>query len=225
MSKVLTDESFIETQAKSLDEVLEKRKSYFILKRTFDIVVSLLGLTVLLPIFIVIAVIIKLDSKGPVFFRQVRVGKDGREFKIFKFRTMVTNAEKKGMQITVDKDNRITKSGWFLRKYKIDELPQLINVALGDMSFVGPRPEVPKYVATFNKKQKIILKIKPGITDIASIHYRDESSLLSKSLDPEKIYIEEILPKKIELNLKYIEKMSMTYDILLILKTIYKVIF
>ncbi|WP_236914427.1 sugar transferase [Clostridium sp. Cult2] len=190
----------------------------------FDILVSFIGLLILLPAFIVIAIVIKLGSKGTVFFRQIRVGKDGKEFMIFKFRTMIIDAEKKGMQLTVDGDNRITKSGHFLRKSKVDELPQLINVLIGDMSFVGPRPEVPKYVAMYDENQRCILKIRPGITDIASIEYKDEDLILAQSKNPEETYINEIMPKKIKLNVKYIENMSIAYDIRLIIETIFKVI-
>ena len=151
------------------DEIFKKKKFQLFLKRIFDCFVSFIGLIILLPIFLAIAIIIKLDSTGPVFYKQIRVGKNGNTFKIFKFRTMIQDAEKVGLQITVDKDSRITKSGEFLRKTKIDELPQLINVLIGDMSFVGPRPEVPKYVAMYDCYQKNILRLRPGITDIASI--------------------------------------------------------
>lgn len=225
MSEVLGKKNLTEILSPlEIDEILKKRKIQLVLKRIFDIVVSFIGLLILSPIFLIIAIVIKLNSKGPVFFRQVRVGKDGKEFRIFKFRTMVVDAEKKGMQITVDGDSRITKPGHFLRKSKMDELTQLINVLIGDMSFVGPRPEVPKYVAMYDENQRSILKIRPGITDIASIEYRDENSLLAKSDNPEETYINEIMPRKIELNVKYIKKMSVIYDIGLIFKTIYKVI-
>lgn len=207
-----------------VDELLRNRKFQLILKRLFDIIFSFLGLLFLLPVFLIIAVAIKLDSKGSVFFKQIRVGKDGKEFKIYKFRTMVEDAEKKGMRITVDGDKRITKLGYFLRKYKIDELPQLINVLLGDMSFVGPRPEVPKYVAMYDEDQRSILRIRPGITDIASIEYRDENSLLVKSNNPEETYIREIMPRKIKLNIEYLKRMSIVYDIKLIFRTILVVV-
>lgn len=210
--------------AEIVDELLKEYEFKFILKRSFDILISLLGLFFLSPIFLIIAILIKLDSKGPVFFRQVRIGKDIKEFKIFKFRTMIVDAETRGMQITVDGDNRITKPGAFLRKSKMDELPQLINVLIGDMSFVGPRPEVPKYVAMYDENQKIILKIRPGITDIASIEYRDENILLAQSDNPEKTYIEEIMPKKIQLNIKYMKDISFINDLELIIKTIFKII-
>ena len=182
MSKVLIKESMVKTASpEAIEEILEKRKIQLILKRIFDIIVSFIGLLVLLPIFMIIAFIIKVDSKGPIFFRQIRIGKNGKKFKIFKFRTMVVDAEKKGMQITIDGDNRITRAGYILRKSKLDELPQLINVLKGDMSFVGPRPEVPRYVAMYDERQRSILKVTPGITDIASIEFRDENSLLAKA--------------------------------------------
>ena len=171
-----------------------------------------------------ISILIKLDSKGPILFKQIRVGKNGKPFKIFKFRTMVVDAEKKGMQITVGRDSRITKSGHVLRKTKLDELPQLFNVLTGEMSFVGPRPEVPRYVEMYDENQKSILKVRPGITDLASIKYRNENDLLAKSLDPEATYINEIMPKKIELNIEYLKNMSVLYDIKLIIRTVLVVI-
>ena len=193
------------------------------LKRIFDIILSLFGLIILLPFMIIIAILIKLDSKGPVFFKQIRVTKNGREFKIFKYRTMRVGSDKYS-QITVGKDNRITKIGAFLRKYKLDEIPQLINVLLGDMSLVGPRPEVPKYVALYTKEQKEILKVRAGITDYASIEFSDENDLLASEEDPEKAYIEKIMPKKIELNKKYLSEISILTDIKIILLTIKKIL-
>ena len=193
------------------------------LKRIFDIILSLFGLIILLPFMIIIAILIKLDSKGPVFFKQIRVTKNGREFKIFKYRTMRVGSDKYS-QITVGKDNRITKIGAFLRKYKLDEIPQLINVLLGDMSLVGPRPEVPKYVALYTEGQKEILKVRAGITDYASIELSDENDLLASEADPEKAYIEKIMPKKIELNKKYLSEISMLTDIKIILLTIKKIL-
>ncbi len=193
------------------------------LKRIFDITLSLFGLIILLPFMLIIAILIKLDSKGPVFFKQIRVTKNGREFKIFKYRTMRVGSDKYS-QITVGKDNRITKIGAFLRKYKLDEIPQLINVLLGDMSLVGPRPEVPKYVALYTKEQKEILKVRAGITDYASIEFSDENDLLASEEDPEKAYIEKIMPKKIELNKKYLSEISILTDIKIILLTIKKIL-
>lgn len=212
-------ESGVTTQEVDFDALLKKKKFSLFLKRCFDITASALGLLFLALPFIVIAVIIKVTSRGPVFFRQVRVGKNGKEFRIFKFRTMVVDAEKKGMQITVGADSRITGIGKFLRKTKIDELPQLINVFIGQMSFVGPRPEVPKYVAMYSDYQRNILKIKPGITELASIVYRDENDVLAKSDDPEATYINDIMPKKIALNMEYMQKLGLFYDIKLIFMT------
>ena len=193
------------------------------LKRIFDIILSLFGLIILLPFMLIIAVFIKFDSKGPVFFKQVRVTKGGKEFKIFKYRTMKVGSDKYS-QITVGKDGRITKIGSFLRKYKLDEIPQLINVFIGDMSLVGPRPEVPKYVALYTDEQKEILRVRAGITDYASIEFSDENNLLALEEDSEKAYIEKIMPKKIELNKKYLSEISILTDIKIILLTIKKIL-
>ena len=193
------------------------------LKRIFDIISSLLGLTLLLPFMLIIAILIKIDSKGPVFFKQVRVTKNGREFKIFKYRTMKIGSDKYS-QITVGKDSRITKVGDFLRKYKLDEIPQLINVLIGDMSLVGPRPEVPKYVALYTEEQREILKVRAGITDYASIEFSNENDILANETDPEKAYIEKIMPRKIELNKKYLSEISVITDIKIILLTIKKIL-
>ena len=172
---------------------------------------------------IIIAILIKLDSKGPIFFKQVRVTKNGREFKIFKYRTMRVGSDKFS-QITVGKDSRITKVGDFLRKYKLDEIPQLINVLVGDMSLVGPRPEVPKYVALYTEEQREILKVRAGITDYASIEFSNENDILANETDPEKAYIEKIMPRKIELNKKYLSEISVMTDIKIILLTIKKIL-
>lgn len=193
------------------------------LKRIFDIILSLFGLIILLPFMLIIAIFIKLDSKGTVFFKQIRVTKNGREFKIFKYRTMRVGSDKYS-QITVGKDDRITKIGSFLRKYKLDEIPQLINVLIGDMSLVGPRPEVPKYVALYTDEQKEILKVRAGITDYASIEFSNENDLLALEEDPEKAYIEKVMPKKIELNKKYLSEISILTDIRIILLTIKKIL-
>ena len=193
------------------------------LKRIFDITLSLFGLIILLPFMLIIAILIKIDSKGPVFFKQIRVTKNGKEFKIFKYRTMRVGSDKYS-QITVGKDGRITKIGSFLRKYKLDEIPQLINVLIGDMSLVGPRPEVPKYVALYTDEQKEILKVRAGITDYASIEFSDENDLLASEEEPEKAYIEKIMPKKIELNKKYLSEISILTDIKIILLTIRKIL-
>ena len=172
---------------------------------------------------IIIAILIKLDSKGPIFFKQVRVTKNGREFKIFKYRTMRVGSDKFS-QITVGKDSRITKVGDFLRKYKLDEIPQLINVLIGDMSLVGPRPEVPKYVVLYTEEQREILKVRAGITDYASIEFSNENDILANETDPEKAYIEKIMPRKIELNKKYLSEISVMTDIKIILLTIKKIL-
>ena len=193
------------------------------LKRIFDITLSLFGLIILLPFMLIIAILIKIDSKGSVFFKQIRVTKNGKEFKIFKYRTMRVGSDKYS-QITVGKDGRITKIGSFLRKYKLDEIPQLINVLIGDMSLVGPRPEVPKYVALYTDEQKEILKVRAGITDYASIEFSDENDLLALEEEPEKAYIEKIMPKKIELNKKYLSEISILTDIKIILLTIKKIL-
>ena len=193
------------------------------LKRIFDITLSLFGLIILLPFMLIIAILIKIDSKGPVFFKQIRVTKNGKEFKIFKYRTMRVGSDKYS-QITVGKDGRITKIGSFLRKYKLDEIPQLINVLIGDMSLVGPRPEVPKYVALYTDEQKEILKVRAGITDYASIEFSDENDLLASEEEPEKAYIEKIMPKKIELNKKYLSEISILTYIKIILLTIKKIL-
>ena len=192
-------------------------------KRIFDIMISFVGLVILFPFILIIALLIKIDSKGPVFFKQIRVTKNGKEFKIFKYRTMRVGSDKYS-QITVGKDGRITKIGSFLRKYKLDEIPQLINVLIGDMSLVGPRPEVPKYVALYTDEQKEILKVRAGITDYASIEFSDENDLLASEEEPEKAYIEKIMPKKIELNKKYLSEISILTDIKIILLTIKKIL-
>lgn len=192
--------------------------------RVFDLIVSFIALLFLALPFILISFAIVCDSKGGAFFKQVRVGKNGKEFKIMKFRTMVTNAEAKGLQISTSGDSRITKVGKFLRKTKIDELPQLFNVFVGQMSFVGPRPEVPKYVAMYNEEQRNVLLVKPGITDEASIVFRDENTILENAEDTEAAYINEIMPVKLNLNLKYIRKMGLFYNIKIIFKTVFAVL-
>ena len=211
---------------KKLDirEVLEKRKLQLFLKRGMDIVISGGALLVLWPALLLVALAIKIDDPGPVFYRQVRVGKDGKEFRIFKFRTMIVDADKKGLQITVGRDNRITRMGALLRKTKLDELAQLLNVFVGDMSFVGPRPEVPKYVKLYTPYQRQVLLVRPGITDYASIAYRNENDLLAGAKDPEQMYIDVIMPDKIELNMKYLREISPLADLKLIFGTIAAVV-
>jgi len=193
-----------------------------VVKRIVDFICSTLGLIILSPILIAIAIKIKIGDHGPVFFKQIRVGEKNKEFEILKFRTMVVDAEKIGRQITIGNDSRITKIGVFLRKYKFDELPQLINVFKGDMSLVGPRPEVPRYVKLYNEEQKKVLEVKPGITDLASIRYRDENDLLGEAENPDDFYINTIMPDKLALNLEYINKNNVFFDIYIILKTIIK---
>jgi lipopolysaccharide/colanic/teichoic acid biosynthesis glycosyltransferase len=193
-------------------------------KRIFDFCFALIGITILLPIFVAIAIWIKLDSPGSILFRQTRIGQFGREFTIYKFRTMVDNAEALGKQITATNDQRITRSGKLLRKYKLDELPQLFNVLKGEMSFVGPRPEVPQYVALYTGEQRQVLKVRPGITDLASIHFRNEGELLANVQNPEETYIQKIMPYKLELNRNYIHRASLGFDLLLILQTFWRVL-
>ena len=194
------------------------------MKRLFDIVASGLGLLCLSPLLLIVAVWIKLDSRGPVFFRQVRVGRHNKDFRIFKFRSMRVGSDK-GSQITVGgHDSRITRSGYFIRKTKIDELPQLINVFIGDMSLVGPRPEVRHYVDMWTPEQMHVLDVRPGITDPASIRYRNENELLEKAEDPERYYVEVIMQDKIKLYLEYVEKHSFWYDIKLIFQTFYTIV-
>lgn len=196
-----------------------------ILKRLFDILFAGIGLLVLLPLFAVIAIAIKLDSKGPVFFRQERVGQFGVPFRIHKFRTMTQNSETKGLQITTDGDSRITQAGQWLRKYKLDELAQLIDVVLGKMSLVGPRPEVPRYVELYPENVRtLILSVKPGITDLASIEFKDENAILASSPNPEKDYIDKILPIKQAFYCNYVNERSLWFDFLIIIKTIRAVI-
>ena len=192
--------------------------------RFFDFILSLVGLVVLAPIFIVLAIWIKIDSKGPVFYRQVRVGQNSIDFGLFKFRSMVVDADKKGLITVGGRDPRITRSGYFIRKYKLDELPQLINVLVGDMSLVGPRPEVRKYVDLYTYEQQKVLSVKPGITDYASIEYMDENEILGKSSDPEKTYIEEIMPEKIKYNMKYIQNKNVSEYFKIIFLTLLKIV-
>lgn len=193
-----------------------------ILKRCFDLFFSVLGVLILLPLIIVVSILIKLTSKGAVLFKQVRVTKDGKLFKIYKFRTMRENSEG-NKQITVGNDSRITSIGHILRKTKLDELPQLFNVIKGEMSLVGPRPEVSRYVELYTEEQRKILSVPAGITDYASIYFSNESELLGKAEDPEKYYIEKIMPHKIDLNMKYINNMGILTDIKIIMLTILKI--
>jgi len=190
------------------------------IKRSFDIVVSFLALLFLLPLFLIICIWIMLDSRGGPFYRQLRVGQHNSAFGLLKFRSMYENADKAGLLTIGGRDPRITAAGYYLRKTKLDELPQLINILAGQMSIVGPRPEVRKYVDMYSEEQMKVLEIRPGLTDYASLEYINESDILSGHSDPEKAYIEIIMPAKLELNLKYKEERSMGKDVSIILKTI-----
>lgn len=190
-------------------------------KRLFDLFVSALGLLALSPLLFVIALWIKFDSVGPVFFRQERVGRGGKIFRIFKFRTMVIDAELKGLQITVGADARLTRAGKWLRKRKLDELPQLLDVCLGRMSLVGPRPEVPRYVACYpDDVRQMVLSVRPGITDKASIEFKDENEILGRAVDANLAYINEVLPIKLGYYVEYVKNQSLLSDILLIIRTV-----
>jgi lipopolysaccharide/colanic/teichoic acid biosynthesis glycosyltransferase len=191
-----------------------------ILKRFFDFTISLIVLFIFGPLFLVLGILIKKDSEGPVFYRQVRIGKDGKPFRIFKFRTMVNNAAKSGVTSTKDDDVRITRMGKFIRKYNLDELAQFINVLRGEMSIVGPRPEIPYYVNMFTEEEKIILSVKPGITDWACIWNPDEGKLLAGSDDPDRDYLEKIRPEKIRLQLEYVREHSLWIDFKIMLMTL-----
>jgi lipopolysaccharide/colanic/teichoic acid biosynthesis glycosyltransferase len=193
------------------------------LKRLFDIFVSLTGLLLLLPLFFVIGLLVRFDSPGSVFYRQQRVGKNRRLFRIFKFRTMQPNSDSKGLLTVGGRDPRITRIGYFLRKYKLDELPQLLNVLIGDMSFVGPRPEVKKYVDLYTPQELQVLNVRPGITDFAALEYFSENQLLANSDDPETTYIQEIMPAKLKLSARYIEEASLLTDVKIMGRTILKI--
>jgi lipopolysaccharide/colanic/teichoic acid biosynthesis glycosyltransferase len=193
-----------------------------VIKRAFDILVAAAGLIVLLPIMAVVAALIKRDSEGPVFFKQARIGRNFRPFRILKFRTMRENAERTGSFVTIGDDPRITRIGRVLRKLKIDEVPQLINVLKGEMSFVGPRPEVPQFVEMFRRDYAEILTVRPGITDLASLKYRDEAALLAEAEDPEQEYVTRVLPDKIRLAKEYLRRSSLLFDLRLIAITVFK---
>lgn len=193
--------------------------------RFFDVLFSLIGLIVLLPLFIIIGIAIKIDSQGPILFQQQRVGKNSKRFTLLKFRSMYINSDKKGLITIGNNDNRVTRVGRFIRKYKLDELPQLINVLNGTMSFVGPRPEVNKYVALYNDYQRRVLSVKPGITDFASIYFRNENEILEGKSNPEEYYIKFLIPQKIRLNLLYINNYNVKTYFYIIYKTIKSVFF
>jgi lipopolysaccharide/colanic/teichoic acid biosynthesis glycosyltransferase len=189
--------------------------------RFFDIVFSFTGLIILSPLLLILAIWVAIDSRGPVLYKQVRVGKNDIDFRLLKFRSMRINADKAGLLTVGGRDSRITHAGYYLRKCKLDELPQLINVLIGDMSLVGPRPEVRKYVELYNADQKKVLNVRPGITDMASIAYKNENELLAASPDPEKAYIEEIMPQKLKLNMLFIQNPSLINYFKIIFKTIF----
>lgn len=194
------------------------------LKRSFDLLASSVGLLMLAPLLLLLAVLIRIDSPGSVFFRQERVGRHGRTFRIHKFRTMVKDAERTGLQITVGADTRVTRVGAILRSYKLDELPQLIDVVLGDMSLVGPRPEVPRYVACYpNGIRDIVLSVRPGITDRASIEYKDENRILGLAGDPHRAYVEEVLPVKLAYYVDYVSNRSFLGDLRIIFATLFAI--
>jgi lipopolysaccharide/colanic/teichoic acid biosynthesis glycosyltransferase len=194
------------------------------MKRAFDIFFSLIGLILLLPLIGILAIWITMDSPGGAFYRQWRVGRNGKEFRLLKFRTMALGSDLKGLLTIGGRDPRVIPPGYFLRSSKLDELPQLFNVLKGDMSLVGPRPEVKKYVDLYTPEQRKVLEVRPGITDLASIEYSRESELLAASSDPEKFYIEEVMPAKLALNLKYIREQSLMNDVKIIFKTFEKLL-
>jgi lipopolysaccharide/colanic/teichoic acid biosynthesis glycosyltransferase len=192
----------------------------YLAKRWLDLTVALPALIALAPFFALVSFFIKLDSRGPVFFRQVRVGRGGRPFRIFKFRTMVVDAETRGAQLTVGADRRITRVGHWLRRTKLDELPQLLNVLIGEMTLVGPRPEVPRYVEKYDAAQRAILHVTPGITSLASLQFRHESALLAAQAEPETFYLTEIMPEKIRIDLAYAQRATVLSDLGVIAKTV-----
>ncbi|WP_261903502.1 sugar transferase [Vibrio fortis] len=194
-------------------------------KRLFDIASCVCGLLLLWPVLLAVAIWIKKDSDGPVFFKQTRVGRHGKNFSILKFRTMVVDAEAKGLKVTVGADPRVTSSGRFLRRSKLDELPQLINVVLGDMSVVGPRPEVPEYMNEYEKSVRDkILSVRPGITDKASIEYTNEAEILADAHDPRVAYINEVMPEKAKYYIDYVDNQSLFLDVAIIFKTLKKIV-
>ena len=205
-------------------DILSRHKGSLILKRLFDFSVSCIMLMILWPFMLIIAVMIKADSKGPALFLQERVTTYGKRFKIWKFRTMVTNAEKVGTQVTISCDQRITKIGSLLRNYRLDELPQLVNIASGDMSFVGTRPEVVKYLKKYRPEYYATLLLPAGVTSEASIRYKDEYKLLSEADDVDKVYVEEVLPEKMKWNLNSIERFSFIREILTMIRTVFAVL-
>ncbi|MFM1515481.1 sugar transferase [Helcococcus ovis] len=217
-------ESYKNDKVKFYYDILKKRKLSLIFKRIFDIVLSSILLLLLSPVILILSIWIKLDSKGEIFFRQERVTQYGKIFRIFKFRTMVKDANKLGSQVTVSNDSRITKVGKFIRKVRLDEIPQLINVLLGDMTFVGTRPEVKKYVDNYTPEMLATLLLPAGITSEASINYKDEEKILTKNKNVDETYIKIILPEKMKYNLESIKKQSFLYDISIMFKTFIEVL-
>lgn len=211
-------------EVKTYYNILQKKKTSLMLKRVFDVIVSILMIILLSPVLVAVSIWIKLDSKGPVFYRQERITQYGRVFRIFKFRTMVTGADKIGTLVTTKNDSRITRVGEKIRKCRLDEIPQLFNILLGDMSFVGTRPEVKKYVDVYTDEMMATLLLPAGVTSLASIQYRDEDEILAKYVDEEhsvdEVYVEKILPDKMKYNLKYLKSFSIVEDIVLCVKTV-----
>ena len=211
-------------KVKEYYDLLKRKKLYFVTKRMFDIIGSFLLLIILSPVFLILAIMIKIDSKGPVFYRQERITKYGKKFRIFKFRTMICDADKKGSLVTTNKDDRITKVGKKIRNSRLDEIPQLINILKGEMSFVGTRPEVEKYVNEYSDEMLATLLMSAGVTSLASINFRDEAKIMDKYLkkdkDVDSVYVKKILPKKMEYNLQYLKKCSIIEDIKLCIKTV-----
>lgn len=211
-------------EVKKYYNILQKKKTSLMLKRVFDVIVSILMIILLSPVLSAVSIWIKLDSKGPVFYRQERITQYGRVFRIFKFRTMVTGADKIGTLVTTKNDSRITRVGEKIRKCRLDEIPQLFNILLGDMSFVGTRPEVKKYVDVYTDEMMATLLLPAGVTSLASIQYRDEDEILAKYVDEEhsvdEVYVEKILPDKMKYNLKYLKSFSIVEDIVLCVKTV-----
>lgn len=211
-------------EVKKYYDIVKKRKSALIFKRVFDIIASILMIIILFPLLIAVWIVIKLDSPGKALFFQDRITQGGKIFKVFKFRTMVENAESLGSQVTTGEDSRITKCGKWLRKFRIDEIPQLFNILKGELSFVGVRPEVPKYVKEYTPEMYATLLLPAGVTSLTSIMYKDESKLLEGAKNPDEVYIKEILPEKMKYNLEYIKNFNFWYDIKLMIKTVLAVI-
>lgn len=216
-------EKFKNKEVKKYYEILSKKRIYLVFKRIFDLIGAIILLVLLSPVFLILAILIKVDSKGPVFYRQERITKYGKTFRIFKFRTMVTDADKKGNLLTSKNDSRITKVGAKIRNSRLDEIPQLLNIITGDMSFVGTRPEVKKYVDKYTDKMYATLLLPAGVTSKASINFKDEAKILEKysdKMDEDSIYIKKVLPEKMKYNLEYIEKISFIEDLKTCIKTI-----